>query len=62
MAVGNFLTLALAVVQTDSPQTGAEQKFLHEGKLNAVLCSHCLKNPTNAIASDNPILGTPVLI
>lgn len=56
--VGNLLTvpLVLVVVQTDALQIGTRQKFLRAGYSNAVLCSHCLENPTNATASENPIL------
>lgn len=62
MVVGKLLALplVLAVVQAASPQIGIEQKFLCVRKLNAVLCSHGLENPKNAIASENPVLGKPV--
>lgn len=56
--VGNLLTLllVLVLVQTDALQIGTGQKFLCAGYLNAILCSHCLENPTNATASESPIL------
>lgn len=55
--VANLLTLPLVLVvgQTGALQIGIGQKFLYAGYLNTVLCSHCLENPTNAIASENPI-------
>lgn len=62
MVVGKLLALplVLAVVQAASPQIGIEQKFLCVRKLNAVLCSHGLETPKNAVASENPVLGKPV--
>lgn len=54
------LLLALAVLQVSSPHIGTELKSLHAHQLSAALWSCCLENPTNAIASENPISGQPV--